>query len=92
MTDDLIERVVQVPDGVGLHARPAALLVQAAAATGKRVSIGRPDSEPVDARSILAVLSLDVRGGERIVLRTDGDDEVLATLERVIAGAESSGG
>lgn len=80
----MTERTVAVPDGVGLHARPAALFVQAAAATGVPVTVGRPGGDPVDARSILAVLSLDVRGGETVVLRTDGDDDVLAGLERVI--------
>ena len=85
----MTERTVAVPDGVGLHARPAALFVQAAAATGVPVTVGRPGGDPVDARSILAVLSLDVRGGETVVLRTEGDDDVLAGLERV---SRESGG
>lgn len=80
----MTERIVAVPDGVGLHARPAALFVQAAAATGVPVTVGRPGGDPVDARSILAVLSLDVRGGETVVLRTEGDGEILAGLEQVI--------
>ena len=77
-------RIVAVPDGVGLHARPAALFVQAAAAAGVAVTVGRPGGEPVDARSILAVLSLDVRGGEQVVLSTEGGEDVLDRLEQVI--------
>ncbi len=83
----MAERTVDVPDGVGLHARPAALFVQAAVAAGVPVTVGRPDGNPVDARSILGVLSLDVRGGETVVLRTDGDDSVLDSLEDVIRGS-----
>lgn len=81
------ERTVDVPPGVGLHARPAALFVQAAAAAGVPVTVGRPDGEPVDGRSILAVLALDVRGGERIVLRTEGGEDVLDALERALAAS-----
>lgn len=78
------ERIVEVPAGVGLHARPAALFVQAAAAAGAPVSVGRPGGKPVDARSILAVLSLDVRGGEKVVIATEGGEDVLDQLEQVI--------
>jgi phosphocarrier protein HPr len=81
----MAERTVDVPDGVGLHARPAAMFVKAATAAGVPVTVEKPGGEPADARSILAVLSLDVRGGEQVVLRTDGDDTVLDDLERVIS-------
>ena len=40
----------------GLHARPAAMFVQAASKSGLAVKIGRPGEEPVDARSILSVM------------------------------------
>ena len=88
----MTERTVDVPEGVGLHARPAAMFVQAATAAGVGVTVARPGGEPVDARSILAVLSLDVRGGEQVVLRADGDDSVLDALERVIRESGSAGG
>ena len=86
------ERTVDVPDGVGLHARPAAVFVQAVTAAGVPVTVGRPGGESVDARSILAVLSLDVRGGEQVVLCTDGDAAVLADLEEVIRAPGGAGG
>ncbi len=86
------ERTVDVPDGVGLHARPAALFVQAAVAAGASVTVGRPGADPVDARSILSVLSLDVRGGDSVVLRTEGDESVLDKLEEVIRDSGGSDG
>lgn len=88
----MAERTVDVPQGVGLHARPAAMFVKAAAAAGVPVTVAKPGGEPADARSILAVLSLDVRGGDQVVLRTDGDDAVLDDLERVISESGESHG
>ena len=76
------ERTVTVASSVGLHARPAALFAQAAAAQPAKVSVCKPGGNPVDARSILMVLSLDVRGGEEVVLSAEGDgaDESLDAL------------
>lgn len=58
---------------IGLHARPAALFVQAANRQPVPVTIAKPDGEPVSARSILSVLALGARGGEEVVLAADGD-------------------
>ena len=76
------ERSLVVASAVGLHARPAALFVRAAVATGLPVTVGRPDSEQVDARSILRVMSLGVKHGESLVLRAEGAgaDEALDAL------------
>jgi phosphocarrier protein len=68
------ERRVSVAAPEGLHARPAALFVKAATDCGLAVTIGRPDGRAVDARSILSVLSLDVRHGEEVVLSAEGPD------------------
>lgn len=78
----------------GLHARPAALFVQAVTASGAAVTIARPGSgEPADARSILSVLSLDVRQGEEVVLRADGTgaEAVLHRLAALLAGRAAGG-
>ncbi|MQM24291.1 HPr family phosphocarrier protein [Glycomyces albidus] len=81
------ERTVVIGSSVGLHARPAALFVQAAAAQPVPVTIGKPGGEPVDARSILSVLGLDAKGGEEVVLRADGEgaEAALDALETVLA-------
>lgn len=81
------ERTVSVGSSVGLHARPASLFVQAAAQQPVPVTIAKPGGEPVDARSILMVIGLDVRGGEEVVLRADGEgaDAALDALADVLA-------
>jgi phosphocarrier protein len=81
------ERRVTVVSEVGLHARPAATFVQTAAKAGVDVTVGKPGGQPVNAKSILSVLALDVRQGETIVIQADGEgaDEVLDTLAAIAA-------
>ena len=67
------ERTVTIASSVGLHARPAALFVQAATATGLPVKINKVGDAPVDARSILAVMALGAKFGEEVVLTAEGD-------------------
>ena len=82
------ERKVKVGSSVGLHARPATIFTQAAAKLPVKVTIGKPGGNAVDARSVLFVLGLDVRGGEEVVLSADGEgadaalDELEALLQR----------
>jgi phosphocarrier protein HPr len=66
-------RTVTVASRVGLHARPAALFTQAAAATGVAVTIAKSGGDAVNAASILSVLGLGVGSGEEVVLSADGD-------------------
>jgi phosphocarrier protein len=85
---------VVVGSSVGLHARPAAVFVRAVAASGLLVTIARisdgaelASSSPVDARSILALLALDVGRGEEVELVADGPDAaaVLESLAVLLA-------
>ena len=82
------ERTVVIGSTVGLHARPASLFVQAAAAVPHPVTIAKAGGDPVNAKSILMVLSLDARGGEQVVLAVDGDD-VEAHLDALVAVLET---
>jgi phosphocarrier protein HPr len=81
------ERRVNVGSKVGLHARPAAMFVQAAAKQPVKVTIAKADGKPVDARSILSVLALDARGGDEVVLAAEGDgaDQALDELAALVA-------
>lgn len=83
----MAERTVTIASSVGLHARPAALFVQAATATGLPVTIARPGEDPVDARSILGVMALGAKHGEEVVLSADGDgaDDALESLVALLS-------
>jgi phosphotransferase system HPr (HPr) family protein len=64
----------------GLHARPAATFVKAAAGfrSDIRVMNLTTGSQPMTAKSIIGVLSLGVQCGHQIRLALDGEDEVAA--------------
>ena len=84
----MAQREVIVGSRVGLHARPAALFVKAATEQPVRITIRKGDGPPVDARSILRVLALGARNGDKVTLQADGDgaDEALETVAAVVAG------
>lgn len=74
---------VKISSPVGLHARPASLFVKAAAKHPGPVSIGRPGAEPVNAASMLSVLSLAIGHGEEVVL--SGPQEALDELSTLLS-------
>jgi phosphocarrier protein len=82
-------RTVAVGSASGLHARPAALFVAAAAKLPVPVTIRTETSKkPVPARSMLGVLSLGAKQGTEVTLEADGDgaqaalDELAGLLAR----------
>ena len=79
-------RRVEVASRVGLHARPAAVFVRAAARQPVPVRIGLPGGQPVNATSILAVLGLGAKHGQVVELTADGDgaEVALDALEAVL--------
>ncbi|MFK5633623.1 MULTISPECIES: HPr family phosphocarrier protein [unclassified Ornithinimicrobium] len=83
----MAQRTVTIASSVGLHARPAALFVEKASATGLDVEIGRPGEDAVDATSILGVMALGAKFGEEVVLTADGDgaDAALDELVELLA-------
>jgi phosphocarrier protein len=80
----MASRNVVIASSVGLHARPAALFVEAATNSGLDVEIGRPGEDPVDATSILGVMALGAKYGEEVVLTADGEGSD-ATLDSLVA-------
>ncbi|GLW61845.1 phosphotransferase [Actinomadura rubrobrunea] len=84
------QRTVKIESKVGLHARPAALFVQTAAKADGDVTVAKPGGKPVNAKSILAVLGLDARHGEEVVISADGEgaEELLDALEAVLKQPE----
>jgi len=83
----LPSRTVTVGSASGLHARPAALFVAAAAAQPIPVTIRVGDKRAVPARSMLSVLSLGAKRGTEVVLEAEGDgaDDALDALADLLA-------
>ncbi|MBE6906908.1 MAG: HPr family phosphocarrier protein [Ruminococcaceae bacterium] len=61
----------------GLHARPAAELVKAAARFKSRIVL-EGNGKKADAKSIILVLGLGLRQNDSITIRADGEDEEAA--------------
>lgn len=78
----MIERSVLVTNATGLHARPAALFVQAAAKFASKIRVANGARE-VDAKSILGVLSLGAGSGCAVTLKADGPDAEAAIAHLV---------
>ena len=70
---------------VGLHARPASLFVQTAAKFLSVIEITH-QNKTVNAKSILAVLTLGVHKDGEIILKAEGPDQVeaLKALEALV--------
>jgi phosphocarrier protein len=75
---------VVVGSAVGLHARPAAIISEAAADLDHEVLIGLPGDEPVDASSALLIMTLGAGNGATV--EVSGDD--LASVEAIAALVE----
>jgi len=84
---ELFQRTVAVASQTGLHARPAALFVKAAADQGVPVKIRVGDGKPVPANSMLAVLSLGAEKGTEVTLQAEGPgaEEALDALVALLA-------
>jgi phosphotransferase system HPr (HPr) family protein len=75
---------VEVMGAAGLHARPAAEFSAAAARFSSDITV-RKGEQIADAKSVLLLLTLDIRQSDRIVIRADGPDAATAvqTLARM---------
>ena len=86
----MIRREVEIGVPEGLHARPAAEFVRLCMASSSVVRVSRPGSKQMDGKSMLAVLSLGLKQGERVLLELNGIDEesLLESLSSVVKGSD----
>lgn len=71
---------LQIPNRLGLHARAAAKLVSIATRHDCQLLVQK-DSRSVDARSIMALLTLGAAKGTWLTFEADGEDAALALAE-----------
>ena len=83
----MAEQSVEIVNRNGLHARPAAEMVKAAAKFKSDITITRDDLE-VNGKSIMGVMMLAAECGSTIVLRAAGPDaeQAVAALAALVAG------
>jgi phosphocarrier protein HPr len=76
---------VKVGSAVGLHARPAAIISEAAGDLDSEVTIGIPGDEAVDASSALLLMTLGAGNGDTVEVSGDNEadvDTIAALVEK----------
>ena len=70
----MIERTVTVNNRAGIHARPAALIVQTAGKFQSKIFL-KKETEEINAKSIMGIITLGAAYGTELQLCVEGDDE-----------------
>lgn len=80
-----VAKKLEIKNKLGLHARAAALLVQTVTRFSAEVKISK-DSQVVDGRSILGVLTLAATRGSKIHVEAKGEDaeEAVRAIEKLV--------
>ena len=89
----MTSRTVMVENPSGIHARPASVFVQRAAAFSSEVKVRdvTKGGEPKDAKSILMVMSLGIACGDEVEIAAEGDDAE-AAVDALVTLVESGCG
>ena len=69
----MAERTVTVASASGLHARPASIFAKAAGEQPAQVTIEKVGGNPVQASSILMLMTLGAGNGDEVTLRAEGE-------------------
>ena len=86
MSDERLERRVEIVNPLGFHARPAAEFVKLAGSFHCNLWLEK-DGVEVNAKSIMGVLMLAAEKGSQLMIRAEGADadDALAALGDLIA-------
>ena len=74
------EFIYKITDEVGIHARPAGLLVKKAGEFQSTVNISKGE-KTADAKKIFGIMSLAVKCGDQVKITVEGTDEDHAAAE-----------
>lgn len=77
----MTEKDVVVKNRAGIHARPAALIVQTASQYDAHIEF-KNDHETINAKSIMGIITLGASYNSTITIAADGEDEAEA-VERL---------
>ncbi len=73
-----------ITDPVGIHARPAGLLVKAAKSLDSTITIEKMGGKSAAATKLMAVMGLGIKQGDQVTVTVDGgnEDANLQTIEQ----------
>ena len=78
----MVEKLVEIKNRTGIHARPASLIVQKANQFESDILILK-EREEASAKSIMGIMSLGISQSTKINIRAEGSDEEEAVKELV---------
>lgn len=84
----MASKTVTVGSAVGLHARPASIVADAAAEYDddiELVKVGGDDDEPADAASAMMIMALGAENGDQVTVISDNEaavEEIAALIEK----------
>ncbi len=64
-----------VTDPMGIHARPAGLLVKAAKTLDSTITIAKADGKSANATKLMAVMGLAIKAGNTVTVTVEGGEE-----------------
>ena len=78
--DSVAESTVQIPNRLGLHARPSAEFVKLSSRFASSITVEK-DGLEVNGKSIMGVMMLAAEFGSRLRIRAEGVDAPIAVRE-----------
>ncbi len=73
----MTERNVVIKNRAGIHARPAALIVQTASKYKSKIAF-RNEHEEINAKSIMGIITLGASYNTSLTIKAEGEDEAEA--------------
>lgn len=70
----MVEKEVVIRNRAGIHARPAALIVQTSSKFASKIHFVK-DEDVINAKSIMGIITLGAAYNSKLVIRAEGDDE-----------------
>ncbi len=70
----MVEREVVIKNRAGIHARPAALIVQTSSKFASKIHFIK-DGEVINAKSIMGIITLGAAYNSKLTIRAEGEDE-----------------
>lgn len=73
----MVQKEVTIKNRAGIHARPAALIVQTATKFASKIFL-KKDDEEINAKSIMGIITLGAGYDSRVLITAEGADETEA--------------
>jgi len=82
----MVAQTVVINNPLGIHARPAALVVQAASKFSSEIFLSKGDIKGVNGKSIMSVMMLAAEQGAEVIVEAEGEDaeEAVGTLSELL--------